>query len=145
MKRNLGFSLVELMCAIVILGVGVVGLTHGISTALRSSKEAEVQTAAALLAAGRIETLRADEFIIAGDDEGECSGGLSLYRWKESIVTTSVDGLFEVTIAVENTETSQVIYELQTLLFDPPIPLTSAEPAVGKTRPGARPGQRRPN
>lgn len=144
MKRHLGFSLVELMCAIVILGIGVVGLAHGISTAVRSSKEAELQTAAALLAAGRIETLRADEFIIAGDDEGECSGGLSLYRWKESIVTTSVDGLFEVTIVVENTRTSQAIYELQTLLFDPPIPLTSAEPTAGKTGPEAQRRQKRP-
>ena len=141
MKNNGAFSLVELMCAIVILGVGVVGLTQGITTAVRSSKEAEIQTAAALLAAGRIETLRADEILIAGEDEGEMSGGLSLYRWKESIVTTSIDGLFEVTIAVENTETSQKIYELQTLLFDPPIPLTA--PETGPGAPTAN-GQRRP-
>ena len=52
MKRNAGFSLIEVMCAVLILGIGIAGLTQGITTALASSKEAEVQTAAALLAAG---------------------------------------------------------------------------------------------
>src|SRR5882762_5584731 len=58
--RNGGFSLVEVMCAILILGIGLVGLTQGITAALQSSKESELQTTAALLAAGQIETLRAD-------------------------------------------------------------------------------------
>ena len=44
------FSLVEVLCAILILGFGVAGLTQGIATALGSAKEAEVQTIAATLA-----------------------------------------------------------------------------------------------
>src|SRR5213595_2971370 len=68
--RNAGFSLVEVMCAILILGIGLVGLTQGITAALRSSKETEVQTAAAFIAAGQIETLRADGIITDGVTEG---------------------------------------------------------------------------
>ena len=59
MNHNAGFSLVEVMVAILILGIALVGLTQGITTALSSSKESELQTVAALFAAGQIETLRA--------------------------------------------------------------------------------------
>ena len=107
------------MCAILILGIALVGLTMGITTALSSNKESEVQTAAALIAAGQIETLRADGYVTDGETEGECGGGLSLYRWKQSITGTSIDGLHEVSVDVENAKSGKSIFELKTLLFDP--------------------------
>ena len=61
--NNSGFSLIEVMCAILILGVGLVGFTQAITTALGSSKDSEMQTTAALFAAGRIESLRADDYL----------------------------------------------------------------------------------
>ncbi|MCI0538980.1 MAG: prepilin-type N-terminal cleavage/methylation domain-containing protein [Verrucomicrobiales bacterium] len=121
MRRNAGFSLVELMCAILILGIGLVGITQGITTALRSSKESELQTTAALIAAGRIELLRADGYLINGEEEGECGDGLRLYRWKQSITSSTIDGLHEVEIAIAHGKSGKVIYELRTLLFDPPL------------------------
>lgn len=119
-KRSAGFSLVEVMCAILILGIGLVSLTHGVNTALSSSKESELQTAAALIAAGRIETLRADGLIMDGVEEGDGGTGLSLYHWKQSVSGTTIDGLHEVEVTVENSKTGKPIYELRTLLFDPP-------------------------
>ena len=119
--RSAGFSLVEVMCAILILGVGLVVLTQGITGALKSSKESELQTTAALLAAGRIETLRADGIIIDGETDGDGPEGLSLYHWKESITSTRIDGLHEVEVVVENSNTGKTIYELKTMLFDPPV------------------------
>jgi prepilin-type N-terminal cleavage/methylation domain-containing protein len=127
MKRNAGFSLVELLCAILILGVGLVGLTQGITTALSSNKESEMQTTAALIAAGRIETLRADGFVIEGDSEGECGEGLSLYRWRESVASTSIEGLYDVEVVIENSNSGKRIYELRTLLFDAPLYSTADE------------------
>jgi len=92
-RQNAGFSLVEIMCAIIILGIALVGLIQGITTALSSSKESELQTAAALIAAGKIEMLRADGYVVDGMTEGESGEGLSLYRWKRSVTSTSIDGL----------------------------------------------------
>ena len=119
--QTAGFSLLEVMCAILILGVGLVGLTQGIATALKSSKESELQTTAALLAAGQIETLRADGFVIDGETDGDGDGDLSLYHWKQSVTSTRIEGLHEVEVVVENSKTGKTIYELKTLLFDPPI------------------------
>jgi hypothetical protein len=108
------------MCAIVILGIALVGLTQGITTALSSSKESELQTTAALIAAGKIEMLRADGYVLDGITEGESGEGLSLYRWKRSITSTSIEGLHEVAVVVEDSTSGKAIYELRTLLFDPP-------------------------
>ena len=121
-RHNAGFSLVEVMCAILILGVALVGLTQGIAAALRSGKESELQTTAALLAAGQIETLRADGFIVEGETEGDGEGELSLYHWRQNVTTTRLDGLYEVEVVVENSRTGQEIYEVRTMLFDPPLP-----------------------
>ncbi len=119
-RRNAGFSLVEVMCAILILGIALAGLTTGITTALSSSKDSEVQTTAALIAAGQIELLRADDYLVDGDEDGDCAEqGLPLYRWKQTVSTTSIAGLHEVKVVVANSTTGKEIYDLQTLLFDP--------------------------
>jgi len=115
-----GFSLLEVMCAILILGVALAGLTQGITTALASSKESELQTTAALYAAGLIETLRAQDDLSDGETRGDCGEALPLYRWKQSIAAAGIDGLHEVDVVVEHAKTGQPIYELRTLLFQPP-------------------------
>jgi prepilin-type N-terminal cleavage/methylation domain-containing protein len=125
-----GFSLLEVMCAILILGVALAGLTQGITTALASSKESELQTTAALYAAGLIETLRAEGDLRDGDTEGDCGEDLPLYRWKQYITSASIDGLHEVDVVVEQAKTGQPVYELRTMLFQPPT--YSAGPASGR-------------
>jgi Tfp pilus assembly protein PilV len=84
------------MCAILILGIAMVGLTLGITTALSSNKESELQTTAALLAAGQMELLQANRILIDGVEEGECGAGLSLYRWKQTISRTGDQWFHEV-------------------------------------------------
>ena len=127
LRHNAGFSLIEVMIAILILGVALAGLTHGITTALGSSKESEWQTTAVLFAQGKIETLRAEGWLKDGEDEGECGPGLQLYRWKQSISAADIDGLHNVEVTVENSQTGQSICDLRTLLFEVP-----GESAKGK-------------
>ena len=119
-SHNAGFSLIEVMVAILILGIALAGLTHGISTALGSSKESEWQTAAALFAQGKIETLRAETGIKDAEDEGGCGPGLDIYRWKQTVGPTDIEGLHDVQVIVENAQNGQTIYELRTLLFERP-------------------------
>jgi prepilin-type N-terminal cleavage/methylation domain-containing protein len=114
-----GFSLIEVLCAILILGVAMAGLTRGITTALSSTKESELQTTAALIAAGLVESLRTEGGLLDGETEGSFGGGLALYRWKETVTASRIDGLHEVKVVVQNARSGQTIYELQTMLFEP--------------------------
>jgi prepilin-type N-terminal cleavage/methylation domain-containing protein len=125
MKSAAGFSLIEVMIALLVLGIGLVGITHGITTALSASKESELQTTAALLAAGQMEILRAEGYLVTGVTEGDGGSELPLYRWRQTVANSSVEGLHEVEVVVEHAKTGQAIYELRTLIFDPPL-LSSA-------------------
>jgi prepilin-type N-terminal cleavage/methylation domain-containing protein len=137
LPHNAGFSLVEVMIAILILGIALVGLTQGITTALASSKESELQTTAALFAAGQIELLRAENDLIDGTINGDCGAVLPLYRWKQTVSPTDIDGLHDVDVVVENSQTGAEVYELKTLLFQIPDDATgkakSAKPKGNRT------------
>jgi general secretion pathway protein I len=124
-ERRAGFSLIEVMCAVAILAVAIVGLTQAINVALTSSKESEMQTTAAWIAAGLIESLRADGIYTDGESEGEGSGAYSIYSFKQTVSKTDIDGLHEVVIKVAEQKTGKAIYELRTMLFDPPTDTTS--------------------
>lgn len=138
--RSRAFSLVEVLCAILILGVGVAGMTHGVASALRGSQDAELQTQAVLLAAGRLEALRAEGFLVEGETEGTGLGALADYRWRESIRVANLEGLYEVSVAVRHGDRDTVLYELKTLLFDPPV--ASESPADGRQARDRQPQRR---
>ena len=140
-KQNGGFSLVEVMVAILIMGVALVGLTQGITTALHSSKESELQTTAALFAAGRIESIRAEGYITDGTEEADCGDELPRYQWRQTITGTPVEGLHQVEVVVEDATSGKPICELQTMLFEiPPV----SEKENSKTTDKAREREGRP-
>lgn len=117
--HNAGFSLIEIMVAILILGVALTGLTEGITAALGSNKESELQTSASLLAAAQIETLRAEKSFVDGVTEGDGGDDMPLYKWTQTISPGNLDGLHEVKVVVRNSNTGAEICELSTMLFDP--------------------------
>ena len=118
--KTSGFSLIEVMVAILVLGIGLVGLTQGITTALSCGKESEMQTTAALLAAGQIEELRAEGGLVDGVLEGDGGEGLQLYHWQETIGAAGLDGLHKVDVVIQNNQTGKTVFELQTFLFEIP-------------------------
>ena len=119
-QQRLAFSLVEILVAVLILGVALTGMIQGVTTALSSTKDAELQTVAALYAAGQIETLRAEGGLEDGTTQGECGEGLDSYRWQQTLSPAGVDGLHEVTVVIEHANSGKAIYELKTLLFEVP-------------------------
>lgn len=141
-SRTEGFSLVEILCAVLVLGVALTGMIQGVTTALRSTKESELQTVAALFAAGQIETLRAEGGLQDGTTKGDCGEGLELYRWEETLGPAGVDGLHEVSVVVENVNSGKMIYELKTLLFEVPEDLQGS---LTNSRPNSDSQRRRSN
>lgn len=130
--------------ALLVLGVGVVGLTEGLSTALRSARDSQLQSSAALQAAGVLETLRAEGYLVDGSSEGECTAGLGGYRWRRSIETTEIEGLHQVTVRVEDKRTGSPVCELVTLLFEVPseLPVRDRDRARDREAGGRRREQR---
>ncbi len=115
-----GFSLVEVLAAVLILGIGVVGITEGIVTAVRSARDGEVQTAAVLYAEGVIETLRAEGYLTDGVSDGECTDVLESCRWRRTIAPTELEGLHDITVVIETRRDGKQVCELRTLLFEKP-------------------------
>lgn len=76
-----GFTIVEVIAAVMILTVGVLGLASAAATVTRMMGNAEIQSDAAAIAAARFETLRATRCpLVAGSSTG---AGIS-ERWAVS-------------------------------------------------------------
>lgn len=110
------FSLMEVMVAVALLAIALVGLTRGLVTALASSRDSAIHSQAVWVAASRIEFLRAD-YLPA---EGETEGTSGPFTWKQTIARTATDGLFEVRVEVTRTGEPGALYTLATQIFDPP-------------------------
>lgn len=126
---NGGFSLIEVLVAMLILAVALTGLARGITTALRTSKESEWQATAAWLAAGQVELLRAEESLPVGVTEGKGGAGLTDYRWKQTIAATSITGLRDVSVEVTHESVEKPLFELHTLLFELPFDSLTNRPS----------------
>jgi hypothetical protein len=108
------------MIALLILGVALVGFVQGTTTALSSSKDAEVQTTAVMLASGRMEQVQTDGELEDGETEGEWGDDYPNFSWRQTIAPGDVRGLHEVSVVVEDTRSGKQIYELRTMLFEVP-------------------------
>lgn len=120
-SRERGFSLIEILCAVTVLGIAIVGLAEGITVSLRMGKEAERYTTAVLLATGRMETIRAEGDFIAGEETGDFGNEFALYTWSQNVVETGLSGLHSVRVEVLLDSTREQLYELEALLFQMPI------------------------
>jgi prepilin-type N-terminal cleavage/methylation domain-containing protein len=133
-RHNSGFSLIEVLCAILIMGVALVALTRGITTALASTKDSGVDTAVVSLAAGQIETLRASGVLTDETTDGDFGDNFRKYKWEQTVAPADVDGLHQVDVTVEDAKTGASLYKLTTLLFDSDYPSSSASDAKEKAR-----------
>jgi type IV pilus modification protein PilV len=115
-RSQSGFSLVEVMVAVFVLAVGLVGLARGITTALVSGKEAETYSQAVELAANRVELLRTDDYFSDGETEGT-EGPL---RWRQTVSPANANGLHQVEVAVERVAGNVQVYTLRTFLYQTP-------------------------
>lgn len=77
---NCGFTLLEVMVALAIMGVGAVMVIELYSISLRSIKKAEDNSNAALLARSVMEEALADTKLEEGSLEGEAPGGFKFRR-----------------------------------------------------------------
>jgi prepilin-type N-terminal cleavage/methylation domain-containing protein len=133
-RHDGGFSLIEVSCAILIMGVALVALTRGMTTALASAKDSEVQTTVVSLAAGQMETLRASAVLTDDTTEGDFGDSFPKYKWEQTISPGEVDGLHQVDVVVKDSKSGATLFKLTTLLFDSDYPGSTASDARQKQR-----------
>jgi prepilin-type N-terminal cleavage/methylation domain-containing protein len=136
--RRAGFTLMEVLVAMVVLGTGIVLLSQGLTAAIRSSAQAERTTRACGVAdeilqrmeTGEIDFLSEtdgtlDAFEAEGatlDEEGEESYRQA-YRWISDVTPWTVDDLYQVTLRVTWTDTgfeTEKYFEAVRLFYRPP-------------------------
>ena len=100
-KNNAGFSLIELVVFIVVMGIAITGIFFAFNTALRQSVVANPQTIVNLLAQGRMDIIVGQESINGFNAYSDiCPGpavctlpaALSGYSIASSIATTVISG-----------------------------------------------------
>jgi general secretion pathway protein I len=104
--RATGFTLIEVLLAIVILTTGLVLVFEGFSVGLRAASIADKETTATLVAQRLIADLETQEALSVGTEEGEYEEDYPGYRWRLEIQESAdgISGLYEVQMTVTWTQ-----------------------------------------
>lgn len=99
-RARAGFTIIEVIVAVMILTVGVLGLAGAAAIVTRTMGTAEVQSDAAAIAATRFETLRATRCPVVN---GSASGAGITERWAVSQLGNAAFRMYQVIDTVQYT------------------------------------------
>lgn len=96
-RSRAGFTIVEVIVAILILTVGVLGLAGASAIVTRMMADAEVQSDAAVVAAARFETLHGSRCPLSN---GSATSATVSERWHATQRGRAIDRVYDVTDSV---------------------------------------------
>ena len=99
-----GFSLAEMMAAVTIFGLGVLGTLEVFTVSLQSTSSSLNYTQAVMLAQSLMEETIAEGDLSEGETTGDFGEGYPQHSWALEIVETDTSGLYQVTASVMWTE-----------------------------------------
>jgi prepilin-type N-terminal cleavage/methylation domain-containing protein len=116
-----GFTLIEVLAAIVFIAIVLPIAMNGISLALFAAENAKQQAEAAQLAEKQLAEVTASSTLMAGTLAGDFGDTLPAYKW-QSIAVSRDMGILEVTMQVtwnsrgqdRNVELTTWVYQQQT-------------------------------
>ena len=115
---NKGFTLIELMIAIVILSVGLLGMATLTGSIVRNNKFSNDLSTATTLAQDKMEDIRANGYASAvSETKTACAGDFSAYQ-REVTVSTPSTGMKQVTVKVYWGPSDAHDAELKTILCE---------------------------
>jgi len=98
--RRSGFTLLEVIVSLAIMGVGIVAVLEAYGAAMRLSLQDEFLTTATFLASGKMQEVMKEPYITAGTDEGDFGEEFEDFRWTVEIADSDIEGLELVTVTV---------------------------------------------
>ncbi len=99
-RRRRAFTLIEVLVALVILGVALTALLSAQSGAVRLRSQAEELTLASFLLEARITDIELSGFPDVGTKEGDFGASYAGYRWQTTVTDTPFPNVREVRLAV---------------------------------------------
>lgn len=122
--RKRGFTLIEAMAAVVILGVGIVAAMSGFSTLAKSEFNARQTEKMVRLGQDKLA-----ELVATGQATQSSNGDFTDqnepdYTWDLQVNTSDITDLNSVTISVNQANSSRAAVKIDTMLYVPPTTTT---------------------
>jgi len=112
-----GFTLVEILTALVIFSVAILAFLQGMGDSLSHQNDLISNEHAAMLAQNILEEIYYDKDLEEGDNEGDFEGADAGYHWESLVQTTDTDKLMEVKVWISwNQGSKELDYELVTFM-----------------------------
>src|SRR3990170_3193521 len=97
---NSGFTLLEVMVALLIIATSFVVLLHTRNQSVTAADYAKRTTVATLLASERMSEIEQEDFPDTGEDNSNFGDDYPEYRWKTSVSDTAYENIREVKVEV---------------------------------------------
>ena len=98
--REQGFTLVEVMVALMILAITLVIIFSQQATSINVGNEARIITKATLLAQERMSWIIAQKRLPIGEEEGEMQEAIPPLKWKQIVEESETEGMQKITVLV---------------------------------------------
>ena len=95
-----GFTLLEVMVALLIIATSFVVLLHTRNQSVTAADYAKRTTVATLLASERMSEIEQEDFPDTGEDSSNFGDDYPEYRWKTSVSDTAYENIREVKVEV---------------------------------------------
>ena len=105
-----GFTLVEVLAALLIFSFAIIGLTHSGTESVRAITILEHKTYAGIVADNRIVQARLKPLKIGVSTGEETAAGRN-YEWREQISETESRGFYRILVTIRERDKDQIVIE----------------------------------
>ena len=122
-RRDKGFTLIEVLVALVIVSISLTGMAGTMGSMLNNAKVLRERTYASWIAQNRIVELRlANEVPKTGTTSGEVEYANAFWEWRAEVSETGVENLFRIDVEVSFPGADNPIRKVTGFVGEPIIP-----------------------
>ena len=122
-RRDKGFTLIEVLVALVIVSISLTGMAVTMGSMLNNATTLRERTYASWIAQNRIVELRlANEVPRTGTTSGEVEYANAFWEWRTEVSETGVENLFRIDVEVSFPGADNPIRKVTGFVGEPVIP-----------------------